>query len=164
MSAITDREESPFSAGLTALFLKLSILPWNKAIFRGDPVLLFLSHEMSRRALGVRAASILMAVVTVLIASCSRKSDMRELLSDFMSEKLAFPDSMLTVTLGKVSDKPVRGNHFLVETRYAFPVHVDVFGELAALNRQIPPLRNCHTFPLNDDSYPIFVGDPLFRM
>lgn len=49
----------------------------------------------------------------------------------------------------------------LIRYNYPYRVWIDSQGEFAQMNQHIPNLINFHTFLLNSDNYPVFVGDPV---
>ena len=50
----------------------------------------------------------------------------------------------------------------LLEAKYIYPVFVDQYGVFAEMNPHIPPSLNFHAFLLNEEGFPIFVGDPIY--
>lgn len=49
----------------------------------------------------------------------------------------------------------------LIRYKYPYLVWIDSQGEFAQMNQHIPNLIHFHTFLLNSNNYPIFVGDPV---
>lgn len=42
-----------------------------------------------------------------------------------------------------------------------FPIYIDQYGEFRSLNPRIPDDKRFHSFLLNKNGYPIYVGNPL---
>lgn len=49
----------------------------------------------------------------------------------------------------------------LIGYKYPYNVWIDAQGEFARMNRHIPDLINFHTFLLDSNNFPVFVGDPV---
>lgn len=50
---------------------------------------------------------------------------------------------------------------YLLRYKYPYQVWIDSQGEFAQKNQHIPNLINFHTFLLDSNNYPVFVGDPV---
>ena len=50
----------------------------------------------------------------------------------------------------------------LLEAKYIFPVFVDQYGVFPEMNQHIPSSLNFYAFLLNEEGFPIFVGDPIY--
>jgi len=50
----------------------------------------------------------------------------------------------------------------LLDIRYPFPVYIDNEAVFATSNEHIPSSQEYHSFLLNENNYPIYVGDPVY--
>jgi len=76
---------------------------------------------------------------------------------------LRFEEKGITV-LFIFSPSPENANDViedLIRYKYPYLVWIDSQGEFAQMNQHIPNLIHFHTFLLNSNNYPIFVGDPV---
>lgn len=49
----------------------------------------------------------------------------------------------------------------LIDAHLNFPIYIDQYGEFRSLNPRIPDDKRFHSFLLNKNGYPIYVGNPL---
>lgn len=75
-----------------------------------------------------------------------------------MSDTYSF--SVLTILSPEQSDVEEIKKE-LITRGFCFPIYIDTYGSFKNLNEHIPTDQRFHCFLLNQDNYPILVGNPL---